>query len=143
MRLMTPKPTAGNVLEVSLSIKDPRTAATDTAVATATSYDTLVCAVVYNGDTVFDFYKWECKDLYGTAAQLPYALSGNFGGAGITARKDTTNDWKINHDLSPNTCTEVMCEWIVTAYRPLETADTAADIPMTAGDSYYATGGFR
>lgn len=36
-----------------------------------------------------------------------------------------------------------MCEWIVTAYRPLETAETAKDIPMTAGSTYYATGAFR
>lgn len=65
---MTPKATTGNVIEVSLSVRDPKTGVAGSAAATALSYDTLICAVAYNGDTVFDSYKWECKDLYGTAA---------------------------------------------------------------------------
>ena len=61
----------------------------------------------------------------------------------MTARLDTTNEWTVNYDLSPNTCTDVMCEWIITTYRPLETEETAKDVTYKAGDSYYVAGGFR
>lgn len=74
---------------------------------------------------------------------MPYGLTGNFVGSGVGARKDTKNEWVINYDLSPNSCTDVMCEWIVTAYRPLETEETAKDIAYKAGDTYYAAGAFR
>lgn len=66
MRLYTPKPAAGNYHMLTFSVRDPKTEPSASAAATTTSYDSVVCAVIYNGDSVIDDFTWECKDTYGT-----------------------------------------------------------------------------
>ena len=88
---------------------------------------------------------WETYDLYGTAANLPYAKTGSFSDQ-YNAQKDTaqsgTDDWNVDQGLSVNSCTTTMCTWNCTVYRPLQTLDTK-DIQFTVGDTYYATAGFK
>lgn len=143
---MSPKPTAGEVIEMFMNVRNPTTgqATADTA-ATAQSYDGLICATVYYGDEAQDKYQWSCKDTVGTTVNS-YSMQGGIKGNGVNANLDTgksgSNDWVVQTDLSSVECTDVMCTWVATAYRPLDTGDSN-DIKFIAGDEYYVNGSWR
>ena len=56
--------------------------------------------------------------------------------------KGGENDWTVQNDLSSVECTDVMCTWVVTAYRPLNTGDTN-DIAFVSGENYAVNGSWR
>ena len=81
LQAMTPKPIAGEVIELNVSILDERTGLPpkDTATAaTVQMYDSIVCGTTYQGDSTLNSYTWESRDLYGTAAQMPSAITGSY-----------------------------------------------------------------
>ena len=66
MRLMSPKPTAGELIEMFLNVKDPSTGtATADAAATTQTYDGLICATVFQGGDAQEKFRWQCKDTVG------------------------------------------------------------------------------
>lgn len=149
MRLFAPKPTAGNMVEMSFSVLDPSTFAT-TSSGASWQFDTVFCAINYQDPANADYYGFQCWDGYGPSTTLPYT---NTKGNTVTAKTglvDTigveTNDWKVAQGNSGMECTDVYCEFEVLAYRPLvtdETANTIKDIKYEEGNGYTATGSYR
>ena len=73
-------------------------------------------------------------------------MQGGFTGNGMNAQLDTassgTNDWIVDNSRSSVSCTDVMCTWIVTAYRPLNTSDSN-DIVFSPGTDYVGAASWR
>lgn len=127
LRLMSPKLTSGEVVEVSFSIRDPSSDPTADANASTVSYDSLVCATQFRTTDTIDNYVWESRDIYGTTAQLPYVTGGAFKTAYnnlVDTKTGGTDDWIIDAGLSKNECTDTMCTWTCSAFKPLLTGDS-------------------
>lgn len=138
-----PKPTVGNIIEMSISVQSiPTTNSSSTA---ASTFDTGICATTYQSDASLSKMTWETQDLSSTFATKPYDLTGSYSSAYanvLDTKQGGTSSWRVKQSLSSNTCTTAYCTYTCVLYRPLVNYDNF-DVQFTKGSTYQTQAGYK
>ncbi len=116
------------------------------------SFDSVVCLMQYVSDSLLKNFVFEVYDM---DSSLPLSqMSATNALNEINLYSDPkqpakgSNDWQLDSSLSSSVCTDYMCIFTCTVYRPFTTTDKQSDgslldVQYQAGETYNGYGGYK